>query len=90
MNNIIKRCRSCLFRHCCHRDLPPSDKDCKHWKLGKCYTCKYIESNEAEWFTRGCETWCFGGCEKYKRDWQKTLRWLKQKMAITLAHYKEN
>ena len=72
-------CTSCLFRHSsCMRPLP-IENDCKHWRLGKCYTCKFVDDDEDKWFARGCETWCFSGCKKYKRDWKKTFELLKMK-----------
>ena len=77
MREVIKRnCHSCLYRHGgCDRKLPDSN-GCKHWKLGKCYTCKFINVDDDEWFKRGCETWCFGGCKKYKRNWKKTFEYI--------------
>lgn len=67
-------CHSCKFRHsCCPHKVPLNGK-CKHWKLGKCYTCKFVEATEEEWFQRGCETECFSGCKKYRRDWKKTFK----------------
>jgi len=66
-------CHSCLYRHsCCPH---PIDEDCKYWKLGKCYTCKFVDDDD-EWDARGCETWCFGGCKQYKRSWKKTFELL--------------
>ena len=79
MGNIVKRCVSCLYRHGCNHELPESDKDCKHWKLGKCYTCKYMGVSDDEWFKRGCEIYCNSGCNKYKRDWKKILRLILKK-----------
>lgn len=73
---IYKRCQSCRYRHGCDLPFPPQEVDCKHWKLGKCYTCKYVDAPDDEWFPRGCETWCFGGCKKYKRDWRKTFDYI--------------
>lgn len=69
---IRRNCHSCLFRHCCRWDFdkmfPSSVLDnCKHWKLGKCYTCQFVDDNEDEWYKRGCEIWCFGGCQKYRK-----------------------
>ena len=74
-----KRCTSCLFRHGCFHELPPENEDCKHWKLGKCYTCKYYGVDDDEWFKRGCETWCFSGCKKYKRNWKKIWELFKRR-----------
>ena len=84
MDKIIKRCVSCLYRHgyCSHFDeylQLNDDENCKHWKLGKCYTCKHKDAPDEEWFKRGCESECFSGCETYKRDWKKTWKWFKQK-----------
>ena len=75
--NGIKDCHSCRFRHCCNRELPPLDEECRHWKLGDCYTCKFFDVDDDEWFKRGCETWCNGGCRKYRRNWKKSLEYLK-------------
>jgi hypothetical protein len=75
-------CHSCYFRHRCrHDDEPPDDWDCacKYYKIGKCYTCKFLEASDEEFLERGCGTWCFGGCKKYKRDWKKTIQLLKMK-----------
>lgn len=73
-------CHSCRFRHSCARPLPEKNSLCPHWKLGDCYLCQYIEVPDDEWFKRGCETWCFGGCEKFKRDWRRTFDWIKYKI----------
>jgi len=70
-------CHSCLFRHSCCFELPKRGEFCPHWKLGQCYTCKYINAPDEEWFKRGCEAWCFGGCEQYKRNWKTTIKILK-------------
>ena len=67
-------CHSCLYRHSCCPYPLLLEHDCKYWKLGKCYTCKFVDADEDEWYKRGCETWCFGGCKKYKRDWKKTFK----------------
>ena len=72
-------CHSCDFRHSCCPYTPSIDSSCKHWKLGKCYTCKFVDDNDDAWFTRGCEAECFSGCEKYKRSWQKTFKLFKMK-----------
>ena len=80
MDKIIKNCGSCYFRHSCLRDLPIRYEQCKHWKLGKCYTCKYKDAPDEEWFKRGCESECFGGCKKYKRDWKKTWELFKHRL----------
>lgn len=80
MDKIIKRCRDCLYRHSCIHEFPPLGTDCEYWRIGKCYTCKYKDAPDDEWFKRGCETWCCSGCDKYKRDWKKTWEWFKQKI----------
>lgn len=79
MDKIVKGiCHSCKFRHsCCPHPLP--NGRCKYWKLGKCYTCKFVDDNEDAWFKRGCEAECFSGCHKYKRDLKKTFELLKMK-----------
>ena len=74
------KCHSCRFRHSCARPLPRGDNPCLHWKLGDCYLCQYVEALEEEWFKRECEAWCFGGCEKFKRDWHRTFDWIKYKI----------
>lgn len=78
MFDIVKgRCHSCLYRHsCCPHELP-LEGNCVHWKLGKCYTCKFVDDSEDEWFKRGCEAECFSGCRKYTRDWKKTFEILR-------------
>lgn len=53
-------------------NAPDEWDNCKHWKLGKCYTCQFVDDNEDEWFKRGCEAWCFGGCRKYCKSKEKT------------------
>ena len=78
-NVIRKNCFSCLYRHnCCVYPTPTNE--CEYWKLGKCYTCKHYDDateNMDAWFARGCEAWCNGGCEKYKRSWKKTFKWFR-------------
>ena len=71
-------CHSCLFRHSCCRHCPPVDDCCKHWKLGKCYTCKHVDDSDDNWFKRGCEAECMSGCEKYRRDWKRTFEYFKR------------
>lgn len=82
---IIRNCHSCLYRHgCCWNfDEMFTDKvsgqhiwdNCKHWKLGKCYKCKYVdESNDNEWYKRECEAYCFGGCSKFSYNKGKTQK----------------
>lgn len=78
-DNILKgSCHSCDFRHSCCPHWTPDDKPCKHWKLGKCYTCKFLDDTDEAWFKRGCESECFSGCNKYKRDFRKTLEIIKK------------
>lgn len=75
----VGHCHSCRYRHdCCPHDYPDGEK-CRHWKLGDCYTCKHLDAPDDEWFKRGCEAWCFGGCKKYKRDWKKTFQFMRIK-----------
>lgn len=82
MEKIVKGiCHSCDFRHSCCPHCPPEDDNCKHWKLGKCYTCKFVDDDEDSWFARGCEAECFSGCRKYKRDWKKTFEILKMNLS---------
>lgn len=72
-------CFSCYYRHCCSREIS-FDEKCEHWKVGKCYTCKFVdETDQNKWLERGCEAECFGGCKKYKRDWKKTFELLKRR-----------
>lgn len=73
-------CHSCRFRHCCCSYKPADPKNCDRWKIGKCYLCQYLEVPDKEWFNRGCEAWCFGGCKKFKRDWTRTFEWIKYKI----------
>lgn len=75
-----KTCHSCRYRHCCFKYEPPTDGDCKHWKMGDCYTCKFVDADEEEWYKRGCECWCFGGCKKYKRNWKRFFEILFEKI----------
>lgn len=72
-------CHSCFYRHRMCKHTIPDDGNCKHWKLGKCYTCKFINADEDEWYKRGCESECFGGCRKHERDWKKTFELIKIK-----------
>ena len=84
---IERNCHSCLFRHCCRWDFnkmfpnaPDEWDNCKHWKLGKCYTCKFVDdayNNEDSWFKRGCESECFGGCRRYIKSKSRTNAFLK-------------
>ena len=75
-----QNCHSCFYRHrLCRHPLPEDYKKCKHWRLGKCFTCKYGDADDDEWFKRGCEAHCFGGCRNYKRDWKKTFEYIKIK-----------
>ena len=74
-----KSCHSCLGRHSCCPYPHPMGGECKHWRMGKCYTCKFITASDDDWFKRGCEAECFSGCEKYERDWKRTFELLKIK-----------
>lgn len=85
---IIKNCHFCAGRHGCVYDFNKmfgvhngyvSISECKHWDLGKCLFCKHLEDTEENWYRRGCECWCFSGCEKFKRDWHRTIRWITRK-----------
>lgn len=82
---IIKNCHFCANRHGCRYDFDKMfevrhgymfKSECKHWRIGGCLFCKHLTDTEENWFHRGCETWCFGGCKKFKRNWKRTLRWL--------------
>jgi hypothetical protein len=56
-------------------NAPDEWDNCRHWKLGKCYTCKFVDdadNNDDAWFARGCESECFGGCSKYCKSKEKT------------------
>ena len=80
MDKIIKgSCHSCLYRHRCNRPIYLGNT-CKYWKLGKCYTCKFVNDDDNLWFQRGCETHCFGGCKQYKRNWNETFKLLINKI----------
>mgnify|MGYP003305107924 CR=1 FL=1 len=52
---------------------------CPFWRLGKCYVCQHRNASDDEWYMRGCETYCMGGCRKFKRDWKATWKWLMHK-----------
>ena len=75
----LKTCTYCYYRHRCFQPCnfkADGQPYCKHWKLGKCLLCKYLNADEWDWFERNCECWCFGGCRKhFKRDWKATLKW---------------
>lgn len=79
MKLVRNTCNTCLYRHGCFYGTQ-NNHNCKHWKLGKCYTCKFIDAPEEEWFKRGCEVECFSGCKNYKRSWKKTFSILKMKL----------
>lgn len=76
-------CHSCIDRHnmCTHYSDDVWDNGCKHWRLGLCYTCKFNSDKitDDEWFARGCETWCFGGCRKYRPYFKKIIQEIKNK-----------
>ena len=74
-----KTCHSCRYRHSCCPYHPSMGGECKHWRMGKCYTCKFINAPDDEWLKHGCEAECFGGCRKYKRNWKRTFELLKMK-----------
>lgn len=78
---VKHECSSCGFRHCCcfDRDECNENNNNKYWCLGNCYLCVHRHAPDDEWFQRGCEVWCMGGCEKFKRDWKATFRWLFKK-----------
>jgi hypothetical protein len=81
MDKITKGiCQTCDFRHSmCPHYIPLKKKDCKWWKLGQCYTCKFVDDDDDSWFARGCECEYPSGCKKYKRDWKKTFEILKMR-----------
>lgn len=79
-NSRMCTCYNCEYRHrdCNYSSCDDSNITCKHWKLGKCYICKYYKENMTEedtdkWFQRGCEVWFPSGgcCLNFKRDWKK-------------------
>lgn len=71
----LKTCHYCYYRHRCRWHL--GYYGCRHWKLGKCLLCKNLNSSDEDWFRRGCEVNCLGGCRKhFKRNWKKTFKWL--------------
>lgn len=82
------KCRWCRYRHCCHHYEPVPY--CKDFVLGGCYSCKYYYGRDEEfteqetdqWFARGCEIWCCGGCEKRKRLSRKRKKRLKKRGLI--------
>lgn len=76
-------CHDCEYRKsgCNHPRPWKTNKLCKHWRLGKCYMCKFYKENMTEdendeWFKRGCEGWFPTSmyCSKFKRDWKKTIK----------------
>ena len=83
------KCHSCRYRHGCFYVEPISY--CKDYVHGGCYSCKYYYSKNGEnftkqeadqWFKRGCEIWCLGGCEKRKRLSRKRKKRLKKRGLI--------
>lgn len=83
------RCHWCRYRHGCFYNDPISY--CKDFVRGGCYSCKYYygkngknftEQETDQWFKRGCEIWCCGGCEKRKRLSRKRKKQLKKRGLI--------
>lgn len=73
-------CNNCEYRHHCCKYPPPYEtgKLCKYWKLGGCFVCQYYKDKftaeeEEAWFKHGCESWFPTRCNKFKRDWKKTI-----------------
>lgn len=81
------KCHWCQYRHggCLHKDIV---EDCKDFKIGGCYSCKYFygkngklnEQETDQWYKRGCETWFPSSlyCNKRKRLSRKHKKRLKK------------
>ena len=62
------KCIQCQYRHggCSHDWNNEVQDNCKEFKIGGCYSCKYYygkygeftEQETDQWFKRGCEIWC--------------------------------
>ena len=84
------KCHWCQYRHggCLHDHDDKMNGNCKEFKIGGCYSCKYHygkngKLNEQEidrWFARGCEIWFPSSlwCEKRKRLSRKRKKRLKK------------
>ena len=84
------KCNWCQYRHggCPHDHDDNMSGNCKDFRIGGCYSCKYYygkngEFNEQErdqWFARGCEIWCPSSlwCNKRKRLSRKRKKRLKK------------
>lgn len=89
---IKQNCHICLHRHSCRHNFDKifcpngiysNETNCKYWQLGKCLLCRNLYVSEGDWFQRGCEAWCFGGCKKFKRNWKATFKWwFKRKIVL--------
>ena len=80
MRKIKKgKCLTCKFRHSLCRHSYPEGGRCIHWRLGKCYVCKFVDSRDGEFSKRGCEARYPSGCRKFERDWKKTFEILRGK-----------
>ena len=84
-----KTCHSCVGRHSPCPHYPFKDDRCNYWKLGKCYTCKYVDDSDDNWFKRGCESECMSGCKNYRRNWKKTFAYFKRLRNETKQHLEE-
>ena len=88
------KCHWCQYRHggCSHDHDDKMSGNCKEFKIGGCYSCKYYygkhgklnEQETDQWFKRGCEIWCPSSlwCGKRKRLSRKRKKRLKKMGAI--------
>jgi hypothetical protein len=73
--HTIKTCHYCYYRHRCPYEF--CYYGCRHWRLGQCLLCKNLNASDDDWFKRGCEAKCYGGCrEHFKRNWKATFKWI--------------
>ena len=88
------KCHWCQYRHggCPHNHDDKMGGNCKDFKIGGCYSCKYYygkngklnEQETDQWFARECETWYPSSlwCGKRKRLSRKRKKRLKKTGAI--------
>lgn len=84
------KCDWCRYRHNCFIFSDTFPTYCRNFVRGGCYSCKYYYGKNGEftkqetdqWFKRGCEIWCCGGCDKRKRLSRKRKKQLKKRGLI--------
>ena len=88
------KCIQCQYRHggCSHDWNNEVQDNCKEFKIGGCYSCKYYygkygeftEQETDQWFKRGCEIWYPSSlwCGNRKRLSRKRKKRLKKMGAI--------